>query len=222
MYKYKIIISIILLSLFTETKAQYLGGVQDGYAKAFPSVIPDPCVIILPIELIEFSGIDYGNQNVKLSWKTATEINNDRFEIYHSIDGVTWSLLEKVKGAGNSSIIQNYTYYHNNTNPHINYYKLKQVDFNGGTANSSIIAVHVKSKIDLISIYPNPSNDFIKIDGIQTNFNWVIYNLHGIEIKNGFGEINQPIIVTELSEGLYFIQLMLSNQIIYKKMQITR
>ena len=75
---------------------------------------------------------------VHLHWQTATEINNHRFELEHSIDGKDFKSITTVPGAGFSSTPLNYEYTHRDPMPGINYYRLKQIDFDGTISMSQI------------------------------------------------------------------------------------
>jgi hypothetical protein len=95
---------------------------------------------ILPIELIAFQGEALDGYN-KISWKTATEKNNNYFKVERSLDGQSWKEINKVNGAGNSSTEKKYSVNDNSYSSVTNYYKLTQVDFNDNSTTSKIIAV---------------------------------------------------------------------------------
>lgn len=92
--------------------------------------------VVLPVEMAGFSGSYAANSNV-LNWSTETESNNDYFEIEWTTtpsESNSWSKIDGIDGAGNSQApidysINHYTYVRNA----INYYRIKQVDFNGQT-----------------------------------------------------------------------------------------
>ena len=98
--------------------------------------------LILPIELISFN-CDVIDNNILLSWLTATEINNDYFIIEHSIDGFNWYSLQTIQAAGNSSNTLEYSFMHYFPDSKINYYRLRQIDFDG---NSEVFKAVVCSK----------------------------------------------------------------------------
>jgi hypothetical protein len=88
------------------------------------------CNPMLPIELISFDGYNKSSNNV-LTWSTASENNNDYFTIEKSEDGVNWYVIDSVDGSGNSQSIINYNLVDNNYRQVINYYRLRQVDYDG-------------------------------------------------------------------------------------------
>lgn len=105
------------------------------------------CAITLPIELLEFKGNEQGDNNL-LSWSTASERDNDYFVLEKSVDGINWIELSKIIGAGNSTQKQNYHDIDYSVDKIINYYRLRQVDFNGNFTYIDIISIdnRVKNK----------------------------------------------------------------------------
>lgn len=61
----------------------------------------------LPIELLEFTAKSDLNNSVALEWTTASEVNNDYFELQKSNDGVNFETFAKVKSKGNSNTQKN-------------------------------------------------------------------------------------------------------------------
>jgi len=98
----------------------------------------DNVSVALPIELIDFS-VSKDNGNNLLKWTTASEINNDKFEIYWSDNGTNWPLIETIDGAGNSSTELNYELLHITNSD--SYYKLRQIDYDGKFEDSKIIYI---------------------------------------------------------------------------------
>ncbi len=94
----------------------------------------------LPVGLVYFKATKDGNQ-VELSWSTATEMNNDRFEVESSYDGVTWEYRGETKGAGNSQEVVDYDFGLRASASVVEYFRLKQIDFNGDFDYSEIVRV---------------------------------------------------------------------------------
>lgn len=95
---------------------------------------------LLPIELISFEGYSVKNYNI-LKWVTATEINNDYFTLEKSSNGLNWDIVTKLKGAGNSTSSLSYEYKDYDVSTQINYYRLKQTDYNGVYKYHNIITI---------------------------------------------------------------------------------
>lgn len=126
---------------------------------------------VLPIELISFKGSNQLNYNL-IEWTTSKESNNDYFTLERSRDGVTWNEIQIIDSKGDSH--QNKFYHYEDytfVSNEINYYRLKQTDYNGNIKYSeTTISIEAKdnSSITIGSIYPNPTNENIKVDYISS------------------------------------------------------
>ena len=97
------------------------------------------------------------NNNVDITWKTASEINNDLFEIQKSDDAINWTTWKTVYGVGNSSSVVEYEAVDLSPYQGTTYYRLKQIDFDGTETIFDPVAVTLLALLDNISLYPNPS-----------------------------------------------------------------
>ncbi|CAN5575509.1 hypothetical protein BH11BAC1_BH11BAC1_07760 [soil metagenome] len=117
----------------------------------------------LPVELISFSATAMGQFN-ELTWITASELNNERFEIERSADGNNFIIIGVVEGAGNSTVTHTYKYQDPYSESGTIYYRLRQKDFDGTASLSEIIAVKRTEKpVQFASIFPNPATDVLMI-----------------------------------------------------------
>ncbi len=140
---------------------QYVVEVTGGICTVYDTVniiICNP----LPIELMSFAGENNGDVN-DLYWTTATEINNDFFLVQRSEDGYAFKDIGQVDAAGNSSVTNSYRLTDNAPLKGMNYYRLKQIDFNGSASYSEVIAINTNIGPD-IQIYPNPTSGDLFID----------------------------------------------------------
>lgn len=136
----------------------------------------------LPVELTSFTGEKTANEAILLSWSTASEENNEGFEVEHSRDGQTWDYLDFVPGFGTTADIQHYDFSHREPAQGTNYYRLKQMDYDGAFEYSDIVSVEVGKSNGGISIAPNPASlntAFTVQLGKASNGNLRIYNLMG-------------------------------------------
>ncbi|CAN5448323.1 hypothetical protein BH11BAC1_BH11BAC1_03440 [soil metagenome] len=124
--------------------------------------------IPLPIVLNYFLATSE-NGKVYLKWGTASETNNDYFEVERSNNISGWSFLTEMDGAGNSSESHNYSTRDQNPFEGISYYRLKQVDFDGSVYYSQPITLNfVPAATFSFSVYPNPVVDEVQV--ISTDF----------------------------------------------------
>lgn len=92
----------------------------------------------LPIALTSFTAECSGNYSL-VQWNSATEINNEQYTLSRSADGVNFTTVEIVHGAGTSSTTHNYSVTDYNPLPGTSYYRLSQTDYNGNTTILNII-----------------------------------------------------------------------------------
>lgn len=126
---------------------------------------------VLPISLINFDA-KYADKKVTIDWATMTEANNNFFAIERSSDGFNFEIIATVKGAGNSTTTKKYQTIDTNPLSGINYYRLKQVDFDGTYKDSKIISVKTFMVENDLNVYPNPinNNEFsVAVSGLSSN-----------------------------------------------------
>ncbi|MFN8164583.1 MAG: hypothetical protein U0X76_00020 [Bacteroidia bacterium] len=99
----------------------------------------------LPVELISFSGKNNHGKN-DLSWTTASEINNDHFDVERSRDAINFETIGRVIGNGNSTTIIDYAFTDEQPLPGKNYYRLNQFDYDGSTTFTSTIVLNNESR----------------------------------------------------------------------------
>ncbi|HLP51725.1 MAG TPA: zinc-dependent metalloprotease [Chitinophagales bacterium] len=129
-----------------------------GFGGGYPSS-PD----LLPVEYSEpLIGEHVAGTGNVLGWTTTIEINNDYFEVQRSLDGIVFENIAAVKGKGNSTIESTYTYIDKEYKTGVNYYRLRQVDFDGYAEFSNIAAVNVDEGISML-LYPNPASDVVTV-----------------------------------------------------------
>jgi hypothetical protein len=114
----------------------------------------------LPIILNSFVAEPYYG-NVQVEWEVASQVNNDYFSLYRSIDCLSWELVETMRGAGNYNANISYTLLDRNPYTGISYYKLTQTDYDGTIETFNPIAVVMKEVTKKI---------------------WKIFNLRGQEV----------------------------------------
>lgn len=125
----------------------FLTGAVDG-----PATIANG---VLPIELFSFD-TKVNKNNIELIWATASETNNDYFVVQRSMDGLNYSDIKMIKGAGNSSERREYAFKDMNPNYGRAYYRLKQVDFDGQSETFAPVAVEFTSLQSTDLMFSNP------------------------------------------------------------------
>ncbi len=153
----------------------------------------------LPVEFIDIKVVR--NQ---ILWRTAQEVNNSHFEIQKSTDGVSFDIIGSVEGKGNTKEITSYSFEDKSPSvTGVDYYRLKQYDFNGEFQYSKIISA-VRTTKSLISVNNVLQSRILNISGIQ--------NASKVSIFDSFGNLVLETKLVEdaqvsydfLNTGIYF------------------
>ncbi|MBN4071097.1 T9SS type A sorting domain-containing protein, partial [Crocinitomix catalasitica] len=184
-----------------------------GCSASFSETVDVGC-LILPIELVSFDGT-YNRENVNLSWKTSSEINNDYFTVEKSLNGHDFTFLAEVNAAGNSAAVNTYGAIDPRPSIGVNYYRLKQTDFDGNYHYSKPISINVINNNETFKVFPNPTQH-----SAEVFFNSVSEDETEIKIIDASGRVvfSQTINSTigtnridlntaEFAEGVYFLTL---------------
>ncbi len=144
-------------------------------------------IIVLPVELTTFKGSPV-KEGIALNWTTASEENNDRFEIERSLNGHQFEKIGSVQGSGTSNTMRDYNYLDKTPVNGLNYYRLKQVDLDGKHAVSKVIKINTNenSKDLTIQLNPNPcrgENCVVQLKGFSGN------NQVNIELRDITGKL---------------------------------
>ena len=173
----------------------------------------------IPVEIVSFTGF-YEKEKIMLSWVTASEINNNGFEIQKSKDKEIWQTIGFVNGSGSSTEFNNYNYIDNTTLYETNYYRLKQIDYDGTYKYSQIIEISLfLSNFQLYQNFPNPFNPNTTIKYIVSQRSFVrisLYDIRGEKVADLINEEKQPGIHSieftnrNLSSGIYLYRMITS------------
>lgn len=128
----------------------------------------------LPITLLHFNAVWNNNaqSEARVFWSTASETENEFFQVQRSQNGVNWENIQKVQGAGTS--IQNIDYQIIDLRPlnGVSYYRLKQVDFDGTATYSNVVSLQRDETKSSFLVFPNPAkNEFnLLFSGVEDEF----------------------------------------------------
>lgn len=206
-----------------------LTGVQNDISASNTSIAGGAGACgILPIDLAYFD-VSIKGGNTMLKWTTASEINNEGFEVQRSIDGKEFRKVGWVEGQGNSSAMIDYRFEDNSIQSNEQYYyRLKQVDFDGKFSFSETKAIMNKDLKNFIlsDISPNPiTNGYASIKittSKEETVSIVCYDAMGAQMINKQQVIREginviPLDLSELSNGLHFVKVDNGVQSTFKK-----
>lgn len=180
----------------------------------------------LPVELISFTSTCIDNEEVQLTWITASEVNSDYFVIEKSTDAVNFVPLSTIAAQGFSTTNQIYNYSDLSNTTKV-YYRLKQYDIDGKEHIFNTIYVDCSDDKSSINMY-YAGNNTIKIDA-QNKEGEYKFNLFQYDGKNIFSkqlniETGKQIISIipsqQLARGVYIIQLVNDKFVLAKKIHI--
>ncbi len=184
-------------------------------------------VVPLPIELANFNAnaeLTYNN----VEWITATETNNNYFEVEASQDAVNFIKIATVKGAGNSNAELRYAIKDKNYYP-TTYYRLKQVDFDGKYSYSELRVVTRFNKnskeLFMVDISPNPTQNEVKIivtNGVKEEYRIDVLSIDGKLLMKRIIDAKDftkgaTLDLSALENGLYHVEISNSVGYVMKK-----
>ncbi len=162
---------------------------------------------VLPVELIAFNAA-IEQDEILLTWQTASEINHKEFMIEHSFDGRNFDILGSLPGSANPSEIQEYHFLYSTASTGTNYYRLLSVDLDGTLSYSAVISIHKDDKKSAPHLVSTLVQNFIYIKAPnRKQYNYLIVNDMGLAVQGGVSDTEQ-IDVSELKTGSYHLLLL--------------
>ena len=187
---------------------------------------------VVPVELTSFTGSATKN-SVLLKWNTATEINNQGFEVQRKLEGSNWTTIGFVEGFGTTTEKQAYSFVDKNVSIGTIKYRLKQIDFDGAFkySNEVFINYNIPDEFNLSQNYPNPFNPSTKIKFSIPEKSFVtltVFNALGESVADLIhsnlspGTYDVDFNASKLSSGVYYYQLKADKFVETKKMILLR
>ena len=174
--------------------------------------------VVLPLDLITFTGTLQSNLSALLNWKTENEINITGFGLERSEDGNTFNQITFVTSTSNSNSKSNYTYTDNDAlgqQSLVLYYRIKIINKNGSFKYSNVISMSLPIAKAIINVAPNPVLNDLKANIISPITGNVLVRIidntgrvisqKTAFIKKGTNSFVQD--VNQLSSGLYYLDI---------------
>jgi hypothetical protein len=192
--------NIVFHTVLNATNSNNSSSDDDVYYKAFSATV-------LPVSWYKLVAERETENTVIINWTTAQEINNDYFVVERSADMKLWEDAGTVKGSGNTTNVQKYTYHDLTSSLSFIYYRIRQVDFDGTTSLSPMLSVPafaidkyakpvIISKNHEITIATSNTSDLVYIK---------IIHLNGQVALEKSIMPNEPIFLSQLPSGSYII-----------------
>ncbi|HFA49281.1 MAG TPA: T9SS type A sorting domain-containing protein [Bacteroidetes bacterium] len=170
---------------------------------------------LLPVELTDFRATLTDEKNALLFWKTASETDNEGFEIQRSADGRDWQKIGFVAGHGTTLEAQDYSFIDEKPfSTHLggckggctNYYRLRQMDFDGASGFSKTVAVFMENTIARPRIFPTLTDGVVMIENNGEAVDEVsVFNVNG-QMVMAAKQASQ-LDLSGLEAGIYFIKV---------------
>ena len=185
-----------------------------------------PDGVPIPVKFLNISAQKKGT-GVTINWATATEINNEYFDVEKSIDGGnSWFAINRTKGSINSSVVRNYSAYDAKPAIGTNLYRIKQVDLDGTSKYSTTVSFKMAIEKTAVAVLANPFTSTITVDFLSTRNQLLTARLFDntgkmvisqrIPVSGGSSRIN--IETGNLARGIYILQVADENgQAIYNE-----
>lgn len=161
---------------------------------------------VLPVTWIFIPFATIKDNSCQIIWSVFTQLNNDKYTIEHSTDGRSFSPIGEIAGDGTSNIIKHYEYIHTSPSIGINYYRIKQVDYDGKYSYSDIANVRYDGSGET-NIFPNPATSNVTITtSVHTSLQ--IVDVYGrVLSKEDISEGQNTIDLEQLPNGFYIFAL---------------
>lgn len=164
---------------------------------------------------VEFTGLSarFSDGRVHLSWSTATETDNSHFVVERGADGRMFAEIGRVNGAGTVREKQEYVFTDEKPLAGANYYRLRQVDFDGQFSFSPVRRVVAGQAAGALTLFPNPAGAILQVqlaEAAETEGSWEIFDTGGKRLAAGvFPAENDiaPVYVGDLPVGIYCLRL---------------
>ncbi|MEM7511321.1 MAG: hypothetical protein AAF388_10345 [Bacteroidota bacterium] len=194
-------------------------GLDAGHAVIFSTGVT------LPVELSSFQGKSREGI-IELQWQTASELNNRGFEVEKSASLKEWEYASFVEGKGTTSVTTSYRFLDPVPFPGPNYYRLKQIDFDGQFNYSQVIEVaNIQTQASL-QVSPQASSIDLQLANPERRpFSLSIIDPSGrITWRSGMveGESNWVKAIPVEVKGTYFISVNMGEIILYERISIAK
>ncbi len=190
---------------FDPTTCSSWGNDLDGCVLTAAGVDCNYDLQTLPVQYLSVKAAQRG-QSILVEWVTASEVNNERFDIEWSQDGRYFHTVGSQKGRGTTLSLQEYAFTHMDPVAGDNFYRIRQVDFNGSLSFSVIRHARFKARTN-VQVYPTVVEDNLFVTGLPGPLTLEIFSISGHLVHIQKEVDNGMIDLSALNPGLYIVRL---------------
>ncbi|UOR05946.1 discoidin domain-containing protein [Hymenobacter aerilatus] len=184
-------------------------------------------LVPLPVTLTSFTATA-GTSGVQLRWATASEKDNQGFQLQRSLDGTAFERIAYQRGAGTSTSARSYQYLDANAPSGLVYYRLLQTDTDGTTTYSPVVATQTlrQEAVEAItySLYPNPTTEEARLAWATTAPAAAVVHVYDAQghavtqrtLTEEYGQNNLVVDLRSYPTGIYFLVLRKANGVAYQ------
>ena len=162
--------------------------------------------VVLPVGFTKFTATA-GTYSVELHWTTAQETNNRGFSVQRSSDGQVWSDIGFTAGAANTSTTSNYRYTDRQPAAGINFYRLRQQDYDGQSSLSAVVEATISSST-FFTLSDNPGRGLyqLKMPATAERLDLLVTDATGRVVHRSQPTAgNQLIDISRQAQGVYWL-----------------
>ena len=175
----------------------------------------------LPIVMNDFEA-EATAEGVQLTWQTAAEQNNEGFDIQRKASNGSWENIGFAEGRGTTQATNNYEFLDENPLRGVNYYRLRQRDFDGRSEISAIVSVDfsMNEEVPVLQLFPNPVTDgvlnldFSNLENEEMTIR--IFTASG-QLVSEFQQNENTLNVADLPNGAYFLEVQTGSETVSRQ-----
>ena len=164
----------------------------------------------LPIDLLKFN-VKKNGRSAIIDWKSGVEKAGIQYELQHSTNGQSWSVINTQRAYYNGMNENEYSYAHQNLNVGVHYYRLKVSDLDNKLSFSPTKSINIdNNQAYSILVFPIPVEDKFTISTSDASvMNEVsIFNNKGMLMQQ-FVQVNSgtQISLNNYASGFYILKI---------------
>ena len=191
------------------------------------TMLNDDALVVLPVELLYFN-LSTEDVGIDVSWATASETNNERFELERSLDGSTFTTISSIKGAGNSSDLLAYSVRDFPESEGLVFYRITQIDFDGRSEQFEIKSIAYQPSGSNQIVYPTTLNVGSRLNIVNTWGEVATSDLDLVSLTGKRIQLNRltvegrnlQLTIPEVQEGIYVLKGQINGVLFNQKLVI--